>query len=108
MINVPIVKYVLLDMFPSPCFYKHFEVSHQKPVTETPHLEKITAFILFVRHKLFITYENYYIQWLLLLFLVIFSASLSESDDFVLFDSLDGNAALFTNILCNIPILHTS
>ncbi len=35
-------------------------------------------------------YENYYIQWLLLLFLVIYSASLSGSDDFVLFDSLDG------------------
>ncbi len=34
-----------------------------------------------------------YIQWLLLLFFVIFSASLSGSDDFVLFDSLDGNDA---------------
>ncbi len=30
---------------------------------------------------------------LLLIFLVIFSASLSGSDDFVLFDSLDGNCA---------------
>ncbi len=31
-------------------------------------------------------YENDYIQWLLLVFLVIFSASLLRSDDFVLFD----------------------
>ncbi len=36
--------------------------------------------------------ENYYYQWLLLLFLVIFSVSLSGSDDFVLFDWLDWNA----------------
>ncbi len=33
-------------------------------------------------------YENYYIQWLLLLFFVIFSASLLGSDDFVLFSNV--------------------
>ncbi len=38
-------------------------------------------------------------------FLVIFSASLSGSDDFVLFDSLDGNGALFANVLYDIPVL---
>ncbi len=38
-------------------------------------------------------YENDYTQWLLLLFLVIYSAGLSGSDDFILFDSLDGNGA---------------
>ncbi len=54
----------------------------------------MAAFIVFgllaLRSKSFmITYytTNYYIQWLLLLFLVIFSASLSERDDF---DSGDG------------------
>ncbi len=41
------------------------------------------------------------IQWLLLLFLVIFSASLSESDHFVLFDSFNGKGALFANVLHN-------
>ncbi len=35
-------------------------------------------------------YENYYFLWL---FLVILSSSLSGSDDFVLFDSLNGNGA---------------
>ncbi len=39
------------------------------------------------------------------IFLVIFSASLSGSDDFVLFDSLDGNGALFAYVLCDIPVL---
>ncbi len=38
-------------------------------------------------------FENYYNQWLLLVLLVRFSAGLSGSDDFVLFDSLDGNSA---------------
>ncbi len=60
---------------------------------------------LALRCKSFIIYDNYYIQWVLLLFLVIFSASLSESDDFVLFDSLDENGALFANVLCDIPVL---
>ncbi len=50
-------------------------------------------------HKSFIIYENYYIQWLLPLILWIFSASLTGSDDFVLFDSSYGN------VLCDIPIL---
>ncbi len=72
----------------------------------------MTAFIVFrllaLRRKSFIIYENDYIQWLLLLFLVIFSASLSGSDEFVLFDSLDGNGALFTNVLCDIPVLRIS
>ncbi len=57
----------------------------------------MTAFIVFrllaLRCKSFIAYENYYINWLLALFLVIFSASLSGSDDFVLFDLSDGNCA---------------
>ncbi len=43
--------------------------------------------------KSFIIYENDYIQWLLLLFFMIFSASLSGGDYFVLFESLDGNGA---------------
>ncbi len=38
-------------------------------------------------------HENDCIQWVLILFLVIFNASLSGSDDFVLFDSLHGNCA---------------
>jgi len=38
-------------------------------------------------------YENYYFLWLFLLFLVILCAILSGSDDFVLFDSLNGNGA---------------
>ncbi len=33
------------------------------------------------------------IQWLLLVFLVIFSAGLSGSDDFDVFDSVDGSRA---------------
>ncbi len=42
----------------------------------------------------YILYENYYIQWPLpLFFILIFSACLSGSDDFVFFDSLDGNGA---------------
>ncbi len=36
---------------------------------------------------------HYYIKWLLLLFLVIFSACLSGSDGFVLFDSLNENVS---------------
>ncbi len=60
------------------------------------------------KRKSFIIYENSYIQWLLLFFFEIFSASLSGSDDFVLFDSLDGNGALFANVLCNIPVLRIS
>ncbi len=43
------------------------------------------------------------------IFLVIFSATVFQgSDDFVLFDSLDGNGALFANVLCDIPVLHIS
>ncbi len=42
------------------------------------------------------------------IFLVIFSASLTGSDDFVLSDSLDGNGALFAYVLCDIPVLRTS
>ncbi len=38
----------------------------------------------------------------------IYSASLSGSDDFVLSDSLDGNGALFANVLCKIPVLRIS
>ncbi len=59
----------------------------------------MTAFIVFrllsLRCKSFIAYENYYINRLLALFLGIFSASLSGSDDFVLFDleTVDGNCA---------------
>lgn len=48
------------------------------------------AFIALHLHKKCIVYENYYLQWL---FLVIFYASLSGIDDFVIFDSLDVNAA---------------
>ncbi len=35
-----------------------------------------------------------------------YRASLSGSDDFVLFDSLDVNVA-YSHVLCYIPILHT-
>ncbi len=35
---------------------------------------------------------------------MIFSASLSGSDYFVFFDTLDGNGAL-SHVLCNIPVL---
>ncbi len=48
------------------------------------------------------------IQWLLLVFFVIFSASLSGRDDFVLFESSDGNGAFFANVLGDIPVLHIS
>ncbi len=34
--------------------------------------------------------------------------SLTGSDDFVLFDSLDGNGGLFIYFLCTIPVLHIS
>ncbi len=70
------------------------------------------TFIVFhlpaLRRKSFILYENYYIQWLLPIFYRLFGASLSESDDFVLSDSLDGNGDLNANVLCNVPVLHTS
>ncbi len=46
-----------------------------------------------------IIYENYYIQWLLLLFIGIFSASLSGSGNFVLFDSLDGKR-FYSQMFC--------
>lgn len=36
---------------------------------------------------------------------MIFSASLSESDDFVLFDLLDGNSGLFASVLRDVTIL---
>ncbi len=42
---------------------------------------------------IFIIFDNYYNKWLLLLFFVIFSSSLSGSDDFVISNSLDGNGA---------------
>ncbi len=46
-----------------------------------------------------IIYENHYVQWLLLVLLEIFRASLLGSDGSVLLDSLDGNSALFANIV---------
>ncbi len=53
----------------------------------------MTAFILFrllaLRRKSFFVHEIFYIQWLILVFLGIFSASLSGSG---------------TNVLCDIPI----
>ncbi len=45
------------------------------------------------------------IQWLLLVSLVIFTASLPGSDDLVFFDLSDGNGALFANVLCDITVL---
>ncbi len=39
---------------------------------------------------------------------MIFSASLPASGYFVIFDSLNGNDALFTNVLCDIPVLRIS
>ncbi len=65
------------------------------------------TFIVFrlpaLRRKSFILYENDYIQWLLSLFYRLFGASLSESDDFVLSDG-----DLYANVLCNVPVSHTS
>ncbi len=62
-----------------------------------PPPKAMTTFIVFrllaLRRKSFIMYENDYTQWLLLLFFVIYSAGLSGSDNFILFDSLDGNSA---------------
>ncbi len=50
--------------------------------------------LLTPRCKSFIINKKYYIPWPLpLFFILIFSASLAGSDDFVLFDSLDGNGA---------------
>ncbi len=76
------------------------------PKQQHPPLKAMTAFIvlhlLSLRPKSFIIYENDYIQWLLLLFLCIFSGSLSGSDDFVLFDSI--NNSLFAIVLCDIPV----
>ncbi len=43
-----------------------------------------------------------------IVFLVIFSASLPGGDDFILFDSSDGNSVLFANVLCDIQVLCTS
>ncbi len=77
------------------------------PNSRHPPPKAVTAFIVFrllsLRRKSFIIYVNYYIQWLLLVFLEIFSVRLSGSDYFVPFDSLDGNSAL-----CNIPVLRIS
>ncbi len=81
---------------------KYFCIIVCVPKQQHPPPKAMTAFIvlclLALRRKSFIIYENFYIQWLFLVFLVIFSASLSGSDDFVLFDSLDGNGALFANV----------
>ncbi len=71
-------------------------LTRQRSQTAASSSEHSTAFIVFRN-----LYENY-CQWLLLVFLVIFSASLSGSDDFILFDSFDGNNALFANVLCDI------
>ncbi len=40
--------------------------------------------------------------------IVVFIVSLSISNDFVLFDAMDGNSALFANVLCDIPVLRIS
>ncbi len=58
--------------------------------------------LLALWHKSFIIYENCYVQWLLSLFLVIFSASLSGSDDFVSLWLVGWKRCLFANVLCNI------
>ncbi len=62
--------------------------------------------------KLVIYYKHDYKQCLLLLqqitFFFIFSRRESESDDFVLFNSPNGNGALFTKVLFDIPILRIS
>ncbi len=78
------------------------------PKQQHPPPKAMTAFTVFrllvLRCKRFFIFADYYIQWLLLVFLVLFSASLPGSDHFVLFD-LDGNGALFENVLCDIPFL---
>ncbi len=63
-------------------------VSHDSVPKAGIHFRKQWPHLLFCR----LMQAIYYIWkwWLLLLFLVIFSASLSGSDDFVLFDSLVG------------------
>ncbi len=78
------------------------------PKQQHPPLKAMTAFTVFhllvLRRKRFFIFADYYILWLLLVFVVLFSASLPGSDHFVLFD-LDGNGALFENVLCDIPVL---
>ncbi len=69
-------------------------LTRQRSQTAASSSEHSTEFIVFCN-----LYENY-CQWRLLVFLVIFS--LSGSDDFILFDSVDGNRALFANVLCDI------
>ncbi len=54
---------------------------------------------------IFIIFDNYYNKWLLLLFFVIFSASLSGSDDFVISNSLDGNGA-YSQLFYEINFAH--
>ncbi len=38
---------VTISMFPSPCFYAHFEVSHLKRVMEMPYLKKKSIEVVF-------------------------------------------------------------
>ncbi len=66
----------------------------------------LLCFVCSLRGASHLSYMTFIIQWLLVVFLVIFSASLSGSNAFVLMDSLDGNGALFANVLCDIPVLH--
>ncbi len=56
-----------------------------RTVIQQASMKPVTAFTVFrllvLRRKSFIIDKNYYIQWPLLLFFVIFSASISGSDD---------------------------
>ncbi len=90
-----VVKVFLFNCLPEPSYTTVF------PNSRHPPSKAMTAFtivssarsevqVIIIIIIIIIIYENYYIQWLLLLFIGIFSASLSGSGNFVLFDSLDG------------------
>ncbi len=83
------------------------ELLHDCVLKQQASLKAMAAFILIclLGYKSFIMYENYYVQCILLLFLVIYSVGLSGSADFVLFDSLDGKRYLFANVKCDITVL---
>ncbi len=69
----------------------------------------MTTFIAFRLLEAQVIYEISKVLFLVVsphIFLVIFSAGLSGSDDFVLFDLLDGNGALITNVLRCFSFVH--
>ncbi len=92
----------VIKVFLYNCLKRLFSNSRHPP----PSLTHLLCYICFLWGANNFINENYYIQWLLIYFLWYFS--LPGSDDFVLFDSLDGNGALFAYVLCDIPVLRIS